>query len=272
MPIYFQLTNIPLPITLESIGNHWEQESIRRNQGYPAYHWLQTEEGQGEFRVQDKRLVLEKGEGVLIAPFVPHTYHPMEGWLTSFATFEGELREHLASIIGTAPYILAKDTANFSFTEWTSKIITQHEKKQLDPADLSVQCYRFLLQISQMQTVQSPQHHHLKDKYILPVIKEIETSYADALTVEKLASKTFVSQQYLTRLFKRFMGKSPYQYLIDFRINKAKELLVNHPEIEVQEIGLRVGFQSPSQFIAVFKSKTKVTPKKFSALHHKRNS
>ena len=50
-------------------------------------------------------------------------------------------------------------------------------------------------------------------------------------------------------------------------MNKAKELLTNFPQLEIQQVGLKVGFQSPSQFIAMFKSKVGYTPKQFRNLY-----
>lgn len=268
MPIYYQLTSITLPISLESIGNHWEQEIIRREQGYPYYHWLQTESGKGEIWIGKERRILNAGEGILLNPFVPHAYYPIANWKTKFATFEGTLSEQLALIFGTESYLPAADTANFSYSQWVDEIIKKHETGQLEATALSIDCYRFLLQISQ-QKRQTGEQHQLRERYVQPIIKEIETHYSENLTTKALAEKIFVSPQYLTRLFQRFTDKSTYQYLTDLRLNKAKELLVNHPSLDIQEVALRVGFQSPSQFIAMFRKKVGCTPKAFQQLLHK---
>lgn len=45
MPIYFYQTNQQLPLSLESIGNDWAQDDVARPDGYPYFHWLQTEQG-----------------------------------------------------------------------------------------------------------------------------------------------------------------------------------------------------------------------------------
>ena len=47
MPIYFNNTLNHNPFQFDSIGNNWTQEAVRRTQGYPQYHYLQTEEGCG---------------------------------------------------------------------------------------------------------------------------------------------------------------------------------------------------------------------------------
>lgn len=267
MPIYFQLTNQTLPISLESIGNQWIQSTINRPHGYPYYHWLQTENGVGDISIKGKQIRLKKGEGILIAPFTAHSYFPVEKWTTNFATFHGELNDSFDQLLRVNQYIVAKDNAHFSFSNAIDEIIALHIDKSLEANDLSLKCYNFLLNLRQGATQQL---HHLPQqvlRYLEPVIQEIETNYPDIENIELLCDKLYISPQYLNRLFKQYLSKNPYQYLTEFRINKGKELLVNHPELKIQDIAHKIGFQSPSQFIAIFKAKVGLTPKKYRKLH-----
>ena len=43
MPIYFRSTPVSAPYMFDSIGNHWLEEATCRPEGYPHYHYLQTE-------------------------------------------------------------------------------------------------------------------------------------------------------------------------------------------------------------------------------------
>ena len=267
MPIYFQLSVRPLPITLESIGNHWEQVAIQRQHGYHRYHWLQTESGLGEVLINDRKVILTPGEGILIPPFVPHAYYSLDNWVTKFATFEGEIKESLHQILQSNAYITATDTAEFSFSDWIDQLISHHINQQIKPIELSQQCYSFLLHLSQRNETKIVSEHPLYKQYIAPIIAEIETHFYEITSIEELAQSIYISPQYLNRLFNRFVGNSPYQYLLTWRLNKAKELLINFPQLEVQQISLRVGFQSPSQFIAMFKQNIGYTPNQFRHLY-----
>ena len=62
----------------------------------------------------------------------------------------------------------------------------------------------------------------LYQRYIVPVVREIETNFSSDLTAQALSEKVFVSPQYLSRLFRRFFSCSVYEYLTMHRINKAK--------------------------------------------------
>lgn len=265
MAIYFNLTNQQLPINIETIGNHWTQLSLQRLQGYPLYHWLQTEKGSGEIWIKNTKITLAEGEGILFAPFVPHAYYPLsEHWQTNFVTFDGNLKNSFNEILSTQAYILSKDTLDFSFSENIKKMIQllEDDSEQLT---LSILCYQFLLQLGQTQD--PIQNHPLFQKYVVPSIKEIQKNYGENLTVEYLANTMYISPQYFSRLFKKFMGQSPYQYLLDFRIRQAKELLINNPDLPVHLVASKVGFDSTSQFIEVFKKRTNYTPKKFRVLY-----
>ena len=107
MGIYFGSNFNREPFQYDSVGNHWQQESVTRAQGYQLYHYLQTEEGCGVVSVKGKEILLSAGQGILLAPFVPHSYHAKrEGWTTCFATFSGTLEPQLKGMIGSQDYLL----------------------------------------------------------------------------------------------------------------------------------------------------------------------
>ena len=66
-----------------------------------------------------------------------------------------------------------------------------------------------------------------------------------------------------SRLFRRYLNCSTYEYLTSYRISKAKELLISQPSLEIQDIAHRTGFSDSSHFIAIFKKSVGVTPLEF---------
>lgn len=269
MPIYFYLSSHELPLTVDSIGNHWSQESIRRPNGYPHYHWLQTERGTGEIIIDKKRLHLPERSGILIAPFVPHSYHATHAvWITSFVTFSEKLEADISKIVGHERFIPVMDNSVFSFQGWTDRIISSHKTQQIDSVQLSIDCYTFLININCLRDYREFLTEPLYQRYVAPVIKEIETNYHQDITVQSLANRVYVSPQYLSRLFKRFLGCSTYLYLTNYRLSKAKELLANRPNLAINQVSFRVGYHDTSHFIAIFKNAAGCTPLEFRQLHH----
>ena len=262
MPIYFNLTHHQLPIGIESIGNHWQQTTVERPQGYPYYHWLQTTKGEGEIWLENQKIRLPIASGILIPPFMPHRYFPLSAdWETCFVTFNGELQPYFMHLVGSSDYFLVDRCSDYATL--INQMI-QLFQQDANSADLSLLCYQLLLQLHQSQTPW--QQHPLFQQYIQPTLTTIQLQYATELTVEQLAQKIFITPQYLNKLFKQFLGQSPYQYLMACRLQHAKQLLINRPELTIQQIAREIGFNSTSQFIQIFKQKIGLTPKKFR--HH----
>ena len=96
---------------------------------------------------------------------------------------------------------------------------------------------------------------------IIGVRNYIDTNYDQKLNLDYLSSVRFVSKYHLLRLFKRYYGMTPRQYLIDKRIEKSKELLGQG--LSVTEVCFAVGFESVGSFSSLFKSRLGKSPSKF---------
>jgi AraC family transcriptional regulator len=97
-------------------------------------------------------------------------------------------------------------------------------------------------------------------------LKEI-TEYIDAnldcsLTIIELAAIAQMSPYHFIRLFKNSFGQTPYQYILQRRIEKGKYLL-QHSKLSMEEIAAIVGFCDYSHFAKYLKRFTGLTPKQF---------
>lgn len=90
----------------------------------------------------------------------------------------------------------------------------------------------------------------------------IKESFRSEITLSDLAAAAGSSKYHLVRIFKRVTGYSPYEYLIKYRINRAKNLLSTTFK-PVGEIAENVGFKSASNFIKTFKKNEGITPLKY---------
>ena len=145
--------------------------------------------------------------------------------------------------------------------------VAMYDALPFNSRQLSVNCYAILINIADSTAIRSPSDEPLYQNYVLPVIKEIERHYYMELTVDGLSGLVYITPQYLSRLFRRFLNCSTYEYLTSFRLSKAKELLITDVRLEVQEIARMTGFSDTSHFIAVFKKIAGVTPLEFRKLN-----
>ena len=148
MPIFFKPSASDFSLSADSIGNRWLQEPVVRPNGFPLYHWIQTERGEGLLTLEGQKLLLKPGDGVLIAPHVPHEYRENDGsgmWFTSFLTFDGKISDDLYKICAVSPYLFVPASEGAWFQEWIDRIIDSHFlKNDIDDAALSVGCFEFL--------------------------------------------------------------------------------------------------------------------------------
>ena len=269
MPIYFRNTPVSAPFMFDSIGNHWIEGGTCRPEGYPHYHYLQTESGCGQIEIQGKIYELRKNEGFLIAPSIPHSYKKKSDlWINAFATFTGTLESSIPAMLQNRSVIwIGKEQGQQIATQIATCVDEIAAHGQQDSKFLSLNCYNLLLNFT--DCVNGPAHMQdpLYQRYIVPVVQEIETNFATDLTAQALSKKVFVSPQYLSRLFRRFFSCSVYEYLTMHRINKAKELLLVNTYLKVQDIASMTGFSDTSHFISMFKKATGMTPLEFRRMH-----
>lgn len=91
------------------------------------------------------------------------------------------------------------------------------------------------------------------------IISYMEEHYMDKVTLEMLAKEAQCNPQYLCHFFKEIAGESPVQFLIGFRVEKAKKLLQDTTK-SVLELSLDTGFENVSYFIRQFKRYVGKTP------------
>jgi len=101
---------------------------------------------------------------------------------------------------------------------------------------------------AQVQTVIGTRHY-------------IDNNFDKELNLNLLSHIRFTSKFHLLRLFKKYYGQTPKQYLTDKRIEKAKELLIKGTS--VTETCFATGFDSPSSFSTLFKYRVGLPPTEF---------
>jgi len=99
----------------------------------------------------------------------------------------------------------------------------------------------------------------LKDFYIREAISFIEQNYSHPITVEDIAVFCNLNRSYLGKIFRDELNKTPQQFLIYYRMNRAAELL-KFSETTVGEIGKLVGYPNQLHFSRAFKNVFGIPP------------
>lgn len=101
-----------------------------------------------------------------------------------------------------------------------------------------------------------------KDEYIDFIKKYISLHYSEKTSLNELAEIMNLSRSYLSTLFKNEMGISFQDYLINFRLNRAIEIMTEK-RIPLAMVSNMVGYSDYAQFSKIFKRKMGLSPKKF---------
>ena len=94
---------------------------------------------------------------------------------------------------------------------------------------------------------------------ILTMMTFIQENYAEKLTLEEIADSAAVSTRECLRCFRTAIRQSPMEYLIEYRVQKAKKLLES-TDLSITDIALQCGFNSNSYFTKLFHRSCGKTP------------
>lgn len=100
----------------------------------------------------------------------------------------------------------------------------------------------------------------LKDLYIREATTFVEQNYHHSnITIKDMAAFCNLNQNYLAKIFKETLNQTPQQFLIYYRMTKAKEML-KYTTLPVSEISRQVGYQNQLNFSRAFKKVTGISP------------
>lgn len=111
-------------------------------------------------------------------------------------------------------------------------------------------------------TMTNPQEKENEKIGITRAADFLKEQVLTSFSIDEAAQVAGLSPYYFIRAFKQHIGKTPYAYYVDVKIEKAKELLQNKT-LSVMEIALATGFANSGHFSTVFKRRTGVTPSEY---------
>jgi AraC family transcriptional regulator len=191
------------------------------------------------------------------AEFMVMSLEPSLVSLVTDGALELEQIEIMSQIIGRDPLIyhmgleLKRELALAStdshlYAESMATALATHLVRRYIPRAAVIKTYEGGLVPHKLQTAIAYIHAHLHQ----------------SLSLVEMAATVDMSPHYFASLFKQSTGSAPYQYVIQCRIDKAKQLLTRS-ELTIVEVCHQVGFQNQSHFTKVFREYTTVTPKAY---------
>lgn len=129
--------------------------------------------------------------------------------------------------------------------------------------DLVDDIVRRLLVLSEHMLPRTSNKESLRPASIERVVEYIHAHFGDDVSRDDLAKVAGVDPCHFTRLFRQTMGQTPKRYLLEVRIDGAKQLLKHRDELTLSEIAAQCGFYNQSHFGREFRRQVGITPNLF---------
>ena len=232
------------------------------------FHYILS--GKGTFMWQDSkgREHIEKlraGQGFLITPGQITTYVVDDRfpWEYCWLEFDGLRAKESLEITGLSVNDPVYIPVHHEFEEkMRDEMLYIVRNKKEAPLHLIGHLYIFIDALTRSVKEYRPSTGKVKDYYIKEALAYIEHNYMNDISVENIAESSNLNRSYFGKIFKEAVGKSPQEFLINYRMIKAAELLkLTHNS--VNEIGTAVGYPNQLHFSRAFKNVYGVSPRKW---------
>lgn len=233
--------------------------------------------GKGYYHVNDTKYSITENHGFLIEPNIRTFYEAdrKNPWTYVWIGFFGpKAPEYLHEIGLNHNNLIFKNENKKQIKDLIFKMLKHNEKNLKEEFYLQGLLYEFfslLIEDTKISNECKSKDYTTENIYVRKAIEYIKNNYSNGILVTDIAKHLSVSRSYLYILFNNILGISPKDYLTNFRITRAAELLTL-TEQSIEEISLSCGYNNPDVFSAVFKNKFSLTPTKYrknNRLEHK---
>lgn len=213
-----------------------------------------------------KTYSLRSGQGFLIFPEQITTYYADQysPWEYLWIEFDGlRVKEALSltdfSLNHPVYHAHSKDLREQMVKEM--KYIIAHPKES--SFHLLGHLYLFFdYFIQSAKSTRLSQSSKMSDYYIQEAIHYMEQNFQNNISIEEIAEICGINRSYLGKIFRNSVGRSPQEFLMNYRMVKATELL-KLTTLSIADIGNAVGYSNPLHFSRAFKNVYGVSPREW---------
>lgn len=236
---------------------------------HPAYSFVLNFDDQTSLSFGGKSLNSEPGKFVAISPGVPHEEHPSDSVSRYIAIFIArELFESQATLypgMEEMPGFEGDSYASPSGLMRAIRAFMSEYEGRLPGCGavlegLGLEITHLIIRAVLNLSIESERVEQRVG--VDRVVQYLNSNYGEKITVSDMADMAALSQSHFARIFKAETGRSPFDYLLNLRLEKARKML-RAGDLSITEAALRCGFNSPSHFSACFKKSYSFTPLKY---------
>lgn len=216
--------------------------------------------GKGSFSTEDNQYQLKAGDTFLIRPnqLISYESDGEDPWYYRWVAFKGEQAQYL---INTAGFSLDQDVISIASIEQMNSYYHDileafrynHPTSSIHASGL---LHLIMTQYGKAQQLQegTTQRQQVNEYQLhKQIMHYLTTQYTHPVSIEHMAEALGYNRAYLSRIFKQKIGVTPSTFLLQLRLDKAKLLLRERPELTVEQVSASVGIQDALYFSKQFK-------------------
>lgn len=220
--------------------------------------FIHIKKGKMKVQYENQEFIATDNTFIFLDCHRPHLYGALKDTSFDWFHFSGNAsREYFEFLFHKGGCMYSLDN-NWAIPDYMSRILNMMENDKVNEHIASIIIHKILYELGNI----SNQATDSLEKMMTRAISYIEHHYSEDINLTDIANYAQLSSYHFSRVFKKHMNCSPYQYLINYRINNAKKLLYN-TNLSIKEIALACGFNSTSHFVTTFKNHTNLSPKRF---------
>ncbi|NLW42846.1 MAG: AraC family transcriptional regulator [Tissierellia bacterium] len=255
--------------------------------GYMPLHWHDEVQfalvikGSVNFTLNNEQFIVPEGDGIFINSGIPHSAKPIND----------EDSQYIC--IDISPYFLA-DRSFIIFEKYVDRLlisvsqilfnknidwqknVLKKIQKIYDEYVEEKNGFEITIKITILEILREVMLNHesgnmddnninynrTSDERIKNVLNYIHKNYQQRIKLDDIADASNLSRSESCRFFKTMTGQTPFEYLLNYRINASFKIL-RETDLPITEVAQEVGFGSVSYFIEQFRKMTKITPLQF---------
>ncbi|MGX8698336.1 MAG: AraC family transcriptional regulator [bacterium] len=229
------------------------------------FHYVLSGRGRLETGGGDYRLAA--GQGFLLCPGEISTYYADQDdpWVYTWVEFDGMRARECMTLAGLREsqpvYTPARENR---VGDYMLALVDHADEAPLRLIGRGMILLDEIFQTS--KTKVEGRTKRVREFYIQEAMGYIDRNYARDISMEEIAEACGLNRSYFGRIFKETMGQTPQQYLIQYRMTKAAELL-RGSRISIGEVSRSVGYENQLHFSRAFKTVFGISPREYRSSH-----
>lgn len=236
------------------------------------FHYILS--GKGTFIWRDSKghdhtTALKAGQGFMIFPGQITTYVADDRlpWEYCWLEFDGLRAKESLELMGLSVNQPIYNPIHHEFeTRMKEEMLYIVRNKKETPFHLIGHLYIFLDALTRSVKSYRTGTSKVRDFYIKEALAYIDNNYMKDISIEDIAESSGLNRSYFGKIFRESVGKTPQEFLINYRMIKAAQLLrmTCYP---INEIGSAVGYPNQLHFSRAFKSVYGMSPRNWRNTH-----